>query len=309
MIATAAIARFAFPRSLLAILTALVMCIPLLAEDSKVLTNDDVIKLVKAGLPPGVIVAKISSSPTDFDTSVDALLALSGEGIPADVLTAMAEAGKPSPTASPPPDAPAGGGVVGVSASAAANVRTNFTGTRCEEPGIYLDDGNTLRIIEPTSAAQTQSGGFMKFSYRRRVGIRGLNARLRTENRQPKFLFCFEESQSGLSYTTDGAVNPSELLLVTMRLDQKQRQRYYVTAKVSKITGTFRSGASSQYLHDLRYERVQPGVFKGEAMQDLPKGEYAFYFAGGQQPSAVPFAGLFGGAGGGRAKLFPFGVD
>ena len=304
------------PRAISALFTVFAIvatCSLVAAQDSSALTNEDVIKLVKAGLPSAVIVAKISSSVTDFDTSVDALLALSAESIPPDVMTAMAEAGKQAPAPPPSPIAPAypaasaqiGNATIRQSASVTANVRTNFVGTRCEEPGIYLDDGDTLKLIEPTTAGQSQSGGFMKLSHRNRVGIRGLRARVRIENQQPRFLFCFEESQSGLSYTTGGAVNPSEFLLVTMRLDQKQGQRYYVTAKVSKLTGTTRSGAASQYLHDLWYDRIKPGVFEAKPAEDLPTGEYAFYFAGNQQGAMIAFAG----AGGGGAKLFPFGVD
>ena len=118
------------------------------AQDSSALTNEDVIKLVKAGLPSAVVLAKISSSRTDFDTSVDALVALSAEGIPADVLTAMAEADKQAPAPSAPPVGPApsaagaqtGTAVVRQSASAAANVRTNFAGTATAPTDSYTPD-------------------------------------------------------------------------------------------------------------------------------------------------------------------------
>ena len=268
------------------------------AAESEKLTNEDVLKLSTAGLPPNVITAKISASETDFDTSVDTLLALSEAGIHPDVLAAMSEAGKKPAAPAPVAAAPVGGGgpvVVKHSASAAANVRANFEGTRCEAPGIYLEDGEDLTLIEPTAPGQAQSGGFLKLSTRRRVAIRGLKARVRIENAQPKFLFCFEETQAGLSYTTGGAVNPSEYLLVTMRLDEKQRQRYYVSAKVSKITGTERSGAASQYLHDIRFNRVKPGVYEVASDGNLARGEYSFYYPG-----------IAGGEG---SKLFPFGVD
>ena len=43
----------------------------------EVLTNQSVVKLHKAGLPAEVILAKIRSSRTSFDTSVDALVSLS----------------------------------------------------------------------------------------------------------------------------------------------------------------------------------------------------------------------------------------
>lgn len=278
------------------------------------LSNADVVALTEAGLPAPVIVAKIEASDTEFDTSVQTLVELAKAGVHADVVTAMVSAGNPKqPVTAPAAPAP----VVNVQerASPSANVRTNFAGTRCEEPGIYLDDGDSLQLLEPTAPGQVQSGGFLKFSVRTRVAIRGLRARIRIENQQPKFLFCFEEAEGGLTYATRGAVNPSDFLLVTMRLDEKQRQRYYVTAKVSRITQTSRSGAASQYLHDLQFDRVQRGVFEAEAAQDLPKGEYAFYFGGGQQGAPVPDLDTAEGgrpsvgAGAAGERLFPFGVD
>lgn len=125
-------------------------CSLLSAQDSSALTNEDVIKLVKAGLPSAVILAKISSSKTDFDTSVDALVALSAEGIPPDVLTAMAEVGTQAPAPAPSPVAPAppvasvqtGTATIRETSSVAANVRTNFTsgGTATAPTDLYTPD-------------------------------------------------------------------------------------------------------------------------------------------------------------------------
>ena len=53
------------------------------------LTNADVVKLVKAGLSPETIEAKIAASETNFDTSTDALVALANEGVPDRVIRAM----------------------------------------------------------------------------------------------------------------------------------------------------------------------------------------------------------------------------
>lgn len=49
-------------------------------QDKKPLTNEDIIKMVKAGLPDDTIVLVTQSSPNKFDTSPDALIALKGAG-------------------------------------------------------------------------------------------------------------------------------------------------------------------------------------------------------------------------------------
>ena len=56
------------------------------------MTNADVIKLVKAGMPESLIVAKIKSSACDFDTSTDALIKLKGAGVGDKVMEAMVAA-------------------------------------------------------------------------------------------------------------------------------------------------------------------------------------------------------------------------
>ncbi len=58
----------------------------------EVLTNEDILNLTQAGLPAEVVVAKIESTKTAFDTSVEQLVALVQAGVHADVLAAMAQA-------------------------------------------------------------------------------------------------------------------------------------------------------------------------------------------------------------------------
>lgn len=57
------------------------------------LKNEDIIKLVKAGLDDALIIAKIASSKCQFDTSTDALIQLKQSGVSAAVLKAVVAAG------------------------------------------------------------------------------------------------------------------------------------------------------------------------------------------------------------------------
>jgi hypothetical protein len=67
------------------------------------LTNKDVLDLVKAEMPSEVIVAKIQSSPCDFDTSPGALKSLKAAGVPGPVILAMVKASAPAPEPAPAP--------------------------------------------------------------------------------------------------------------------------------------------------------------------------------------------------------------
>lgn len=64
------------------------------ASGGATLRNEDVIKMAKASFDDAIIIAKISSSKCQFDTSTDALIQLKQSGVSATVLKAMVGAGK-----------------------------------------------------------------------------------------------------------------------------------------------------------------------------------------------------------------------
>ncbi|HTS29690.1 MAG TPA: hypothetical protein VMH81_27655 [Bryobacteraceae bacterium] len=70
------------------------------------MTNQDVVKLVKAKVADDLIIAKIKQSKTRFDVSVDGLVALKGSGVSDAVISVMMNPAAPAATA-PPPAAPA----------------------------------------------------------------------------------------------------------------------------------------------------------------------------------------------------------
>jgi hypothetical protein len=64
------------------------------AAEAQVIGNKDVLALIAAKLPAGVIVAKIKAGPCKFDTGTDALIALSNAGASPEIITAMMESPK-----------------------------------------------------------------------------------------------------------------------------------------------------------------------------------------------------------------------
>ena len=68
------------------------------------MNNDAVIKLLKAGLSDDLIVTTIDASPGKYDTSADALTALSNAGADSKVISAVLMKSAPGPP--PPPAAP-----------------------------------------------------------------------------------------------------------------------------------------------------------------------------------------------------------
>jgi hypothetical protein len=79
----------------------------------KTLANLDVINMIHAGLADDTVVLDIQTSPTDFDTSPQALIFLQREGVSQTVMNAMLAAanGKPgTPVAAPAPASPSAAG-------------------------------------------------------------------------------------------------------------------------------------------------------------------------------------------------------
>jgi hypothetical protein len=76
-------------------------------QPGKPLTNVDVIKMVKGGLPESIVVSAIQSGPAEFDISPDGLIALHKAGVTQSEMDAIMEAsGKHTPGASAPRPAP-----------------------------------------------------------------------------------------------------------------------------------------------------------------------------------------------------------
>jgi len=86
-----------------------------LGQTKKPLTNDDVVQMVKAGFDEATIVKAIQANETNFDASVDALVALKTAGASKPIIDAMLEAearnkdaasaAVPAAAATPPNDA------------------------------------------------------------------------------------------------------------------------------------------------------------------------------------------------------------
>jgi len=108
------------------------------------LTNDAVIKMVKAGLGEGVVLSTIKSQPASFTTGPDDLIALKSAGLSDKVIAAMVERmASPATVAAP---------------AAAANAPA---GGLVPEVGVYYKkNGDWVDL--PPEIVNYKSGGFLK---------------------------------------------------------------------------------------------------------------------------------------------------
>lgn len=116
-----------------------------LLAQQRPLTNADVIKMVKGGLPESVVISSIQSSPGKYNTSPDGLIALHTAGVTQGEMDAILASGKaPGPVAAP--------------TSAAANAAAN-TATHGHLPKVALIHGSASQPLplEKTQLAQTKT--------------------------------------------------------------------------------------------------------------------------------------------------------
>lgn len=276
-----------------AFLILLLVCSAVIAQDtagSEVLTNDKVIMMVKAGLPPSLIVSKIRASKTNFNTNTDELIHLQAAHVPTEIVTAMVEASTHASAVTS-----------SVGAGDVSKADPNDP-TSAHEAGIYLyleKDGQKKMIqLEPSVSKQTKSGGFLASAVtygiakiKFKAALAGQNASLQIEEPRPVFYFYFEVKNAGLSSSSYYATNPNEFVLVLFNVKSNGRE---VTVSQANVFGA-QSGAMDKSSRAFSQEKIAPGVYKVTPQADLTDGEYGFYNAAGAGPS-------------GGAKLFDFGI-
>lgn len=258
---------------------------------NEVLTNVHVTSMTKAGLPTSIIVNKIRTSKTNFDTSTDELIRLQKASVPTEIINAMVDASSTS------------------SAETSRSGAGDVTKTDPNDPlatheaGIYLfeekDGARKMTQLEPSVSKQMKSGGFFKSAVtygiakiKFKAALAGRNASLQIVNPRPVFYFYFEVKNAGLSTSSYYATNPNEFVLVNFNMKDNSRE---VTVSQANAFGS-QSGAMDKSSRAFSFEKLSPGVYKVTPQEDLVEGEYGFYNAAGA-----------GGPSGG-AKIFDFGI-
>lgn len=256
----------------------------------EVLTNDKVITMFKAGLPPAIIINKIQLSRTNFDTTTDELIRLQKAQLPTEIINAMVTTTTRASAAS---------SITGAGDSSKADPNDPAA---AHDAGIYLyqqRDGQRRMIqLEPSVSKQSKTGGVFTSALtggltkmKLKAALAGSNASLQLDVARPIFYFYFEMKNAGLSNNTYYATSPNEFVLV--KFDTKSNSREVTVSQVNAFGA--QSGTMDKAARGFTVEKLGPGVFRVTPQVDLTDGEYGFYNGGGVGPS-------------GGAKIFDFGI-
>lgn len=255
------------------------------ATSSDVLTNANVVAMVKAGLPKSVILNAIQTSSTKFDASASSMIALKKQGVSDEMLSAMAAKGGSTNTSLASSTTYAG----------ASKTETNLSKL---DPGIYYanESNNKQDPLEASVFSQSKvgSGLLSGLTYgiaktKAKAVLSGVQANLQVNNSNPVFYFIFphntgsnignESNANGGWYSN--ATSPNEFILVKFKVvnTSKQKGREVVTGSFGTYSG-FSGGIEDESKVTYRFTKLTSGVYKVYFESPLKEGEYAFLFAG-----------------------------
>jgi len=212
----------------------------------EVLTNDAVIKMVKAGLAESIIIQKVRTSQKKFDTSTDGLIRLKSAGVSDKVIEAMVGGAPPAQTAAAPPPPPAA-----PAAPAGPTIAHVVGGAQKPLKSVI---GSAEFSVEPFGGSKQE------------VVLPDNRAEYRISDREPVF------------------VSPnSDQVWILVRLKPGKRDR---NLPMSSSGGgwtyggtTFRQGVDPKYAIKLNTEPGPNGGFRMRPVEPLKPGEYGFVAA------------------------------
>jgi len=253
-------------------------------EAQEVLTNDSVVSMVKGGLGEAVVLARIRSSPANFDTSTNSLLALKKAGVSDKVIEAMVSAPRSGAAAAvpsaPTPAAPSAGASA-PPPSVSASARSSAGGAAANLPRDSIFHLNGTKYVEMQPQVVEIEISNAVFSSKSDVVLGGRRAEYRITDRQPQFYSYFA---------------PTEALLVKLKPGDKKNDRNLKMGSggYHPYGGSSRMGIRSEDRIAVKSEREANGFYRISPSNPLPSGEYGFIV-------------LSGATAGGR--MFDFGVD
>ena len=247
------------------------------AQAEDVLTNEQVVQLVKIGLGDEAIIAKIRTSQTKFDTSTDDLISLKSRGVSGPVIAAMLSPASGFAARVAEPE---------LSADSADPKLPHY-------PGLYMlnaiPGSNKMARINPTVSNQAKTGGIIGYaltggiaSMSIKAAIPGESARVQTSNRQPVFYAYFDESvpralqSNGNTVWANGigTVTSSPAEITLSRFSEKKGRREARVGSLN-IAGA-KTGVMDKDQIQFDSEMISPGIFKVTVRTPLEPGEYGF---------------------------------
>lgn len=241
------------------------------------ITNDDVIKMNGGKVSTDLILKKINLSKTNFNTSTDALIALKNAGVSDKIVKVMMN--PPANTASN---------------VTTANIKEHPQDlpppTKLSMPGIYYEQFTPKTdyiMIEPTTTNQTKKGGFGESignhysggisGISTKVGLAGEHSSTTITDQRPVFYFYLSMDGKDINEvkesTYEGVASPKEFVLVKATTSKSGRQ-----IQIARRSSFSQEEGFSKGVVEYKTVKVSDRLYKVYFENDVPAGEYAFYY-------------------------------
>lgn len=228
--------------------TLLFVCVASLALAQEALTNDAIVKMVKAGMSESLILSMVNQQPGNYSTKVDDLIALKQAGVGDKIVAAMAaKATGASPSAAP----------------------ATSTAALTMEIGVYSKKGDSWTEVLP-EVVNWKTGGSLKSLASAGIVKKDLNGNItgpgsRNSVKSPlDFLIVAAE---GVSIT--------EYQLIRLRTNKEYREFRTVTGGILNQ----QSGAMRDMV-PFEGKKLSPRTFSVVLPNNLGAGEYGFLSPG-----------------------------
>jgi hypothetical protein len=232
-------------------LSFLVACLTALSFAQSTVTNDTIVKMVKAGLGEDIVLNTVNSQPGKYKTGADDLIALKSAGVSDKIIAAMLAAGKgapapagAAPAAPTPAAAPAGGAPI------------------VAEIGVYYKKSDAWQDLNP-EVVNFKTGGVLKGIATVGIVKGDVNGHLSTPHSPNRLTMPVDI----LVYTPDG-VAITEYQLLQLHESKDAREFRTVTGGVMHV-----SGGATRDLISFDSKKLAPRTYE-IVLSKLAAGEY-----------------------------------
>lgn len=223
---------------------------------NEILTNKSILDLRSIGISDDVIIAKIKSSESNFDTSVESIKNLKEAGVSDKVLMEM------------------------IGASHFVEAPQESTSDKL---GIYVMDGEEYRQIYPTAftgKSVSTLGVALSFGLADAdvvSSIQGAHSHNQLDKNKPEFHFFFARSNVYSGNIFQIASSPYEFVLA--RLEIENDTRHLVIGSANAYAGQ-KLGVNPESIIKFKVSSISESEFVVTPEVPLPAGEYCFLYQG-----------------------------
>lgn len=228
---------------------------------NEILDNKAILNMIELGFAENVIITKIKTSKTDFNTSIEELKKLKDKGVDNDIIVVMMKCGEQN--------------------------KENEVNNQINKAGIYLKESNEFKKIFPTaiSNAVSKTLGSTVSPEITNTKIKSVLINEHSNNNAktniPEFYFYFNATKKikadASNWWFSTASSPHEFILV--KLENKKGKRELKTGEVDIYSGKF-TGVESRDIVICNIETISETEFRVTPQTPLLHGEYCFFYQG-----------------------------